>query len=50
MIAASHPGGQGHLTLIVGGNEDRCIVTALFDNLGKGPPGRRPEYESDAGA
>lgn len=39
MIAANTLAGRDTLTLIVNGNEDRCIVTALFDNLGKGASG-----------
>ena len=39
MIAANTLAGKDTLTLIVNGNEDRCIVTALFDNLGKGASG-----------
>lgn len=31
--------GRDTLTLYVCGNEDRCTVTALFDNLGKGASG-----------
>lgn len=39
MIAANTLAGRDTLTLIVNGNEDRCIVTTLFDNLGKGASG-----------
>lgn len=39
MIAANALAGKDTLTLIVNGNEARCTVTALFDNLGKGASG-----------
>ncbi len=39
MIAANTAAGTDTLTLIVNGNETRCTVTALFDNLGKGASG-----------
>ncbi len=39
MIAANTSAGRDVLTLIVNGNEERCTVTALFDNLGKGASG-----------
>lgn len=39
MIAANAMAGKDTLTLIVCGNEERCTVTALFDNLGKGASG-----------
>lgn len=39
MIAANTAAGKDSLTLIVNGNENRCTVTALFDNLGKGASG-----------
>ena len=39
MIAANTLAGKDTLTLIVNGSEDRCIITALFDNLGKGASG-----------
>lgn len=39
MIAANTLSGKDTLTLIVNGNEDQSIVTALFDNLGKGASG-----------
>ena len=39
MISANTLAGRDTLTLIVCGNEERCTVTALFDNLGKGASG-----------
>lgn len=39
MIAANHMAGSDTLALIVNGNGERCTVTALFDNLGKGASG-----------
>ena len=39
MVAANTMAGRDILTLIVNGNEARCTVTALFDNLGKGASG-----------
>lgn len=39
MIYASTMAGRDSLRLIVCGREDRCTVTALFDNLGKGASG-----------
>lgn len=39
MIAANAMAGKDTLKLIVCGNESRCTVTALFDNLGKGASG-----------
>ena len=39
MIAAGAMAGSDSLTLIVNGHEDQTIVTALFDNLGKGASG-----------
>lgn len=39
MIAANTAAGTDSLTLIVNGNEERCTVTSLFDNLGKGASG-----------
>lgn len=39
MIAANAMAGRDTLKLIVCGNEERCTVTALFDNLGKGASG-----------
>ncbi len=39
MIAANTMAGRDSLLLIVNGNGERCIVTALFDNLGKGASG-----------
>ena len=39
MIAANTLAGRDELVIIVNGNEDRTIVTALFDNLGKGASG-----------
>ena len=39
MIAANAMAGKDTLQLIVCGNEERCTVTALFDNLGKGASG-----------
>ena len=39
MISANTLAGRDTLTLIVCGNGERCTVTALFDNLGKGSSG-----------
>ena len=39
MISANTLAGRDTLKLIVCGNEERCTVTALFDNLGKGASG-----------
>ena len=39
MIAANTLAGKDGLTLIVCGHEEQTIVTALFDNLGKGASG-----------
>ena len=39
MIAANTFAGRDSMTLIVNGTEERAIVTALFDNLGKGASG-----------
>ncbi len=39
MVAANTNAGLDSLTLIVNGNSERCTVTALFDNLGKGASG-----------
>lgn len=39
MIAAGALAGKDSLELIVNGHEDQTIVTALFDNLGKGASG-----------
>ena len=39
MIAANALAGQDTMTLIVNGTPERAIVTALFDNLGKGASG-----------
>ena len=39
MISANTLAGRDTLTLIVCGNGERCTVTALFDNLGKGASG-----------
>lgn len=39
MIAANAMAGRDSLLLIVNGNEEQTIVTALFDNLGKGASG-----------
>ena len=39
MIAANTMAGKDTLKLIVCGNDGRCTVTALFDNLGKGASG-----------
>lgn len=39
MIAANTKAGSDTLTLIVCGDEEKCTVTALFDNLGKGASG-----------
>lgn len=39
MIAANTLAGTNHLKLIVCGREDQTIITALFDNLGKGASG-----------
>lgn len=39
MIAAGTMAGKDSLELIVNGHEDQTIVTALFDNLGKGASG-----------
>lgn len=39
MISAGAYAGRDDLTLIVNGHEDQTIVTALFDNLGKGASG-----------
>ena len=39
MVAANTNAGLDTLTLIVNGNAERCTVTALFDNLGKGASG-----------
>jgi len=39
MIAANTLAGTNHLKLIVCGRDDQTIITALFDNLGKGASG-----------
>lgn len=39
MIAAGTMAGKDSLKLIVNGHEDQTIITALFDNLGKGASG-----------
>ena len=39
MIAANRLAGTNRLELIVCGNEEQTIITALFDNLGKGASG-----------
>lgn len=39
MISAAELAGHDSLELIVNGHEDQTIVTALFDNLGKGASG-----------
>ena len=39
MIAAGTMEGKDSLEIIVNGHEDQTIVTALFDNLGKGASG-----------
>ena len=39
MIAANTLAGTNHLKLIVCGREEQTIITALFDNLGKGASG-----------
>lgn len=39
MIAANTMAGSNGLQLIVCGHDDQTIVTALFDNLGKGASG-----------
>lgn len=39
MIAAGAMAGKDSLEIIVNGHEDQTIVTALFDNLGKGASG-----------
>ena len=39
MIAAGTMAGKDSLEIIVNGHEDQTIVTALFDNLGKGASG-----------
>jgi N-acetyl-gamma-glutamyl-phosphate reductase len=39
MLSANAQAGRDDLTIYVCGNEERCTVTALFDNLGKGASG-----------
>jgi len=39
MIAANTLAGTNHLQIVVCGREDQTIITALFDNLGKGASG-----------
>ena len=39
MISAASLSGHDNLELIVNGHEEQTIVTALFDNLGKGASG-----------
>lgn len=39
MIAAGAMAGKDSLELIVNGHEDQTVITALFDNLGKGASG-----------
>ena len=39
MIAAGTMAGKDSLELIVNGHSDQTIITALFDNLGKGASG-----------
>ena len=39
MVAAGKMAGKDSLEIIVNGHEDQTIVTALFDNLGKGASG-----------
>ena len=38
-LAANAMAGKDSLTLVVSGHEEQIIVTALFDNLGKGASG-----------
>ena len=38
-LSAKHLAGTDRLELVVCGHEDQTIVTALFDNLGKGASG-----------
>ena len=38
-LSANHLAGTDRLELVVCGHEDQTIVTALFDNLGKGASG-----------
>ena len=38
-VYANAKAGQDSLTLIVAGNDEQFIITALFDNLGKGASG-----------
>ena len=38
-LAANTMAGKDSLTLVVSGHEEQIIVTALFDNLGKGASG-----------
>lgn len=39
MISANTKAGSDSMMLIVSGNHERCVVTSLFDNLGKGACG-----------
>ena len=39
MISANHMAGKDSMQIIVAGNEERCSITSLFDNLGKGACG-----------
>ncbi len=49
MIAAADMAGRDSLELIVNGHGEQTMVTALFDNLGKGCFRRsRSEHEPDA--
>ena len=39
MVAGNEMAGRDSLVLYVNGHEDQAIVTAVFDNLGKGASG-----------
>ncbi len=39
MISANHMAGKDSMQIIISGNNERCSITSLFDNLGKGACG-----------
>ena len=43
MIAAGTMAGKDSMEIVVNGHEDQTIITALFDNLGKGASGAAVE-------
>ena len=43
MIAAGTMAGKDSMEIVVNGHKDQTIITALFDNLGKGASGAAVE-------